>query len=60
MADNHSKERLQAEEAFAKTQDRSAGKSSGQSTTSAADENTARLKAARLERDAAKTGAKKP
>ena len=54
MADNHSKERVQAEEAFAKTQGRPDSKASSQSTTSAADQNTARLKAARLERDAAK------
>ena len=60
MADNRSKERMQAEEAFAKTQDRPGGKASGQPTISAADQNTARLKAARLERDAAKAGAKRP
>ncbi|MDN3569283.1 hypothetical protein [Methylobacterium longum] len=60
MADNHSKERMQAEEAFAKTQDRFGGKASDQPTVSAADQNTARLRAARLERDAAKARAEKP
>ena len=60
MADNHSKERMQAEAAFAKTQDRSGGQVSDQPPVSAADQNTARLKAARLERDAAKAGSRKP
>ena len=60
MADNHSKERMQAEAAFAKTQDRSGGTVPVQPSVSAADQNTARLKAARLERDASKTGSKRP
>ncbi|GJE13134.1 hypothetical protein [Methylobacterium longum] len=60
MADNHSKERTQAEAAFAKMQDRSGGQVADQSTVSAADQNTARLKAARLERDAAKAESRKP
>jgi len=59
MADNHSKERIQAEAAFAKTQDRPGGQGPVQPTVSAADRNTARLKATRLERDAAKAGSRK-
>jgi hypothetical protein len=58
MADHHSKERMRAEDAFAKMQDRSGDKVSDQPTVSAADQNTARLKAARLGRDAAKIGSK--
>ena len=60
MADNHSKERTEAEAAFAKTQDRPGGKVAEEPSVSAADQNTARLKAARLERDAFKAGSKKP
>jgi hypothetical protein len=60
MADNHSKERMEAEAAFAKTQDRPGGKASVEPSVSAADQNTARLKAARLERDASRAGPKKP
>ncbi|WP_149313995.1 hypothetical protein [Methylobacterium sp. P1-11] len=60
MADNHSKQRMQAEAAFAKTQDRPGDNTSKQPMASAADQNTARLKAARLERDAAKAGSRKP
>ncbi|MBP1180953.1 hypothetical protein [Methylobacterium sp. PvR107] len=60
MANNHSKERIQAEAAFAKTQDLPGTKASDRPPISAADQNTARLKAARLERDAAKIGSKKP
>lgn len=60
MADNHSKERTQAEAAFAKTQDRSTDKLIGQLAVSVTDQNTARLKAARLERDAGKAGSRKP
>ncbi|WP_336492506.1 hypothetical protein, partial [Methylobacterium nigriterrae] len=58
MADDHSKEREQAEAEFAKTQDRSNPKSSDEPALSAADANTARLKAARLARDAASDKAK--
>ncbi|MBP1178180.1 hypothetical protein [Methylobacterium sp. PvR107] len=58
MADSHSKQRIQAEAAFAKMQDRSGGRVPNQPAVSAADQNTARLKAARLERDAAKAGSK--
>lgn len=60
MADNHSKERIQAEAAFAKMQDRFGSKAFDERAVSAADQNTARLKAARLERDAAKAEANKP
>lgn len=59
MADHHSKERMEAEAALAKTQGRSGGNASDQPTASAAYQNTARLKAARLERDTATGGAKK-
>ncbi|TXN21775.1 MULTISPECIES: hypothetical protein [Methylobacterium] len=51
MADNQSKERMTAEAAFAKTQGRAGGRAA-EPTASPADQNTARLKAARLERDA--------
>lgn len=54
MANNYSKERVQAEAAFAQTQNRSDRKIETQPSVSAADQNTARLKAARLERDALK------
>ncbi|WP_139215709.1 hypothetical protein [Methylobacterium sp. UNC300MFChir4.1] len=60
MADNHSKERMQAEAAFARMQDRPGGNAADRPTASAADQNTAHLKAARLERDAARAGTKKP
>lgn len=59
LADNHSKERVQAEAAFAKMQAPPRGRAFDQPELSAADQNTARLKAARLERDAAKAEAKK-
>ncbi|MFB0488764.1 hypothetical protein ABIE45_001350 [Methylobacterium sp. OAE515] len=60
MADNHSKERQHAEEAFAKTQVRPGGDVAVETSLSDADQNTARLKAARLARDASAAGAKKP
>ena len=60
MAENHSKERKQAEAAFAKTQDRPGGKISVEPSVSNADQNTARLKAARLARDGLTAGLKKP
>ncbi|WP_132254411.1 hypothetical protein [Methylobacterium segetis] len=53
MANDHSKERKQAEAEFAKTQDRAKPEALKEQIVSAADENTARLKAARLARDAA-------
>ncbi|GEP07028.1 hypothetical protein [Methylobacterium oxalidis] len=58
MADDYSKERKQAEAEFAKTQDRATLGASKEPAVSAADENTARLKAARLARDAADEPAK--
>ncbi|TXM98407.1 hypothetical protein FV242_28865 [Methylobacterium sp. WL64] len=51
MPENHSKERKQAEAAFAKIQDHLGDKISVIPGISEADQNTARLKAARLERD---------
>lgn len=53
MANDYSKERKQAEAEFAKTQDRARLGVLKEAIVSAADENTARLKAARLARDAA-------
>ncbi|MER2267446.1 hypothetical protein [Methylobacterium oxalidis] len=58
MANDYSKERKQAEAEFAKTQDRAKPEASKEPVVSAADENTARLKAARLARDAADEEAK--
>ncbi|WP_342145226.1 hypothetical protein [Methylobacterium fujisawaense] len=60
MTDNQSKERRQAEAAFAKLQDSPGGKVSIEPSVSDADQNTARLKAARLARDASAAGTKKP
>jgi hypothetical protein len=59
LPENHSKERKQAEAAFAKTQDHPGGKVSVAPNESDADQNTARLKAARLERDRFAGGLKK-
>ena len=53
MTDNQSKERKQAEAAFAKTQVRHGDRGAVELSVSDADQNTARLKAARLARDAA-------
>ena len=53
MTDDHSKQRKQAEAEFAKTQDPAKPRPLDEPTVSAADENTARLKASRLARDAA-------
>jgi hypothetical protein len=58
MTDDHSKQRKQAEAEFAKTQDPAGSKTPNEPTLSAADENTARLKASRLARDAADSKAK--
>ncbi|MCJ2070656.1 hypothetical protein MKK75_17975 [Methylobacterium sp. J-030] len=60
MADNHSKERTRAEADFAKTQVHPGGKIPVEPSVSDADQKTARLKAARLERDAAAADPKKP
>ena len=51
LPENYSKERKQAEAAFAKIQDHPGDKTSVAPGISDADQNTARLKAARLERD---------
>lgn len=51
---------MQAEAAFAKMQDRPDAQEPARPSISAADQNTARLKAARLERDAAAADPKKP
>jgi len=56
MAEDHSKQRKQAEAEFAKTQ--APAKAPDKPTLSAADENTVRLKASRLARDAADSKAK--
>jgi hypothetical protein len=58
MADDHSKQRRQAEAEFAKTQGHAKPEAADEPTLSAADENTARLKAARLARDAGDEKAK--
>ena len=58
MTDDHSKQRKQAEVEFAKTQDPAKPKAPDEPTVSAADENTPRLKASRLARDAAGSKAK--
>ena len=58
MAEDHSKQRKQAEAEFAKTQDPAKPKAPDKPTLSAADENTVRLKASRLARDAADSKAK--
>lgn len=60
MTDNQSKERKQAEAAFAKTQVRHGDRGAVELSVSDADQNTARLKAARLARDAAAAQQKKP
>jgi hypothetical protein len=53
MTDDHSKQRKQAEAEFAKTQGPAKPRPLDEPAVSAADENTARLKASRLARDAA-------
>jgi hypothetical protein len=58
MAEDHSKQRKQAEAEFAKTQDPAKPKAPDEPALSAADENTARLKASRLARDAADSKSK--
>ncbi len=58
MANHYSKERMQAEAAFAQTQNRSNHRIEAEPRVSPADEKTARLKAARLERDALKARSK--
>ena len=59
MPDHQSKERKQAEAAFAKEQNYSFMTRSDKPTISAAEENTARQKAARLARDSSIANAKK-
>jgi hypothetical protein len=59
LPENHSKERKQAEAAFAKIQDHPGDKASVAPSISDADQNIARLKAARLERDSFAAGSKK-
>lgn len=51
VPDHQSKERKQAEAAFAKTQDPRGSAARGEPATNTADEKIARLKAARLARD---------
>lgn len=59
MSERQSRERKQAEAAFAKTQDRSLMSRSDERSMSTAEENTASQKAARLARDASQATAKK-
>ena len=59
MSEQQSKERKQAEAAFAKEQDLSLISRSDERSMSTAEENTARQKAARLARDVSLAAAKK-
>ncbi|MBB3904209.1 hypothetical protein [Methylobacterium brachythecii] len=60
MAEYQSKERIRAEAAFAKTLGGSNEKSFVEPLVSKTDQNTARLKAARLARDGSTSEIKKP